>query len=480
MLNYKKLGNNDEEWKEEPTQNEHSEVLTQLAELYNENNQPKKFIPIALKSFLCLIAFNSGIPYIEPAKRFANNLILGYFFGFSVYLSIGSSTVWAVEKFSTYFELIQKTSKENKKPEVVLTITSLFLGAISSTPGALIALRYNSPWILPLSMFHDFSMNAFSFNELFRELYNDRFSYKNQHELLQWRDNLIQGLEYGVIDSNISNLMDEKKVIAEFQQVFASAQPKLDIQNDHPWVFKLGLNLTKNCLGIFLPLSWAIISVYLVYHDINNTLKFNKVAAIITALLTTLPTYFLEYFFAKSLTAKSYIFIANKFYGINNTNPVINFHPKLMTAFLMLTVTLVSCVFSLRAQVIMDLFKAGSIRNTLLILVSVASFIIKTSATIDNFFKIGNMVLARFTSQDIFNRQLLLEKCQIILRIAEPKAIEMLRPVFPEIKQPNRYENISNGFFKRVRHYKKIATSQLELTTTASNASHSVIAEIKT
>jgi len=413
---------------------EASLVLEQFTNLYNVRNQSpskwNKWCIRPLKGFLYLLALNSGVPFIAPAAKFATDKTLKFFFGASIYIGIGSISIWSLRNFFTYFNLISNVSSASKYSEIAILVGSLVAGTLSVLPGVFIALKYNPLWIIPLSVFYDITTNTISYNEIFRQLYNDKFCYRGQQELRDHKDRLIKCLQYGIDNNNCpESTLDQEFIVQELKHTIINANIKLQVHDLHPAVFKTGLNISKYSMGILLPLSWAIVSVCLVYSDIRKYLDFGIFSSGLIAGLTTIPSYFLEYLFGKSLVASFYSYMANLIYGVKTINPLFNYYPKATLISLITAMILLSCSFAGRAQVITDLFDEGSFRNFMLMSVSIGTILFKLSAAINNVFSIGGALLARYTNNYIFTRQVLFDKIKIILSTTKPTTIHALLPI---------------------------------------------------
>ena len=250
--------------KEMDDQNESSEILAQIVLVYEKNkslcskNEPC-FLP--LKGGLYLMAVNAGIPFFIPATKFAgNNAVLGGFFGTSIYVAIGSISVWSVRNLLSYVALVRTTSQESKCSEIMLATSSLALGVFSAVPGVLVSLRYNPAWMIVFSSFFDITTNTVSFNQFLRQIYIDKYSYRNAKEVRSKRDHFIANMRSGVSNRRlISSDVTQKMVLDELRMAIEVARPKLQIQARHPIVFKQGLEGSKQLVGILLPISWGLV-----------------------------------------------------------------------------------------------------------------------------------------------------------------------------------------------------------------------------
>lgn len=406
-------------------QNESSEVLAQIALFYEQNKSlyPKnECIYLLLKGGLYLVAFNAGIPFFIPASKFAgNNAVLGGVFGVSIYVAIGSISIWSVRNLLNYVALIRSTSQESICSESILAACSLGLGGGSAIPGVLISLRYNPGWMIVFSSFFDITTNTVSFNKLLRQLYIDKYSYSNTKEVRHKRDHLIENLHSGVSDkefteSNITQII----VLNELKQATEVASPKLQIQARNPAVFKYGLEISKQIVGILLPISWELFSIYLVYSDMHQKLHYNKVGSAFTAVFSTGPTYYLEYLFCKSLVSSLYCFAANKAFRVDKNPSILDYYPGTTISILFFATCLITFSFAGRAQVVLDVLAPGRLRDVALISVSTGTVVFKLSAAVANIFECGNILLS---THPVFARQLLFDTAEIVLASAKPKVV---------------------------------------------------------
>lgn len=424
--------------KEVDDQNESSEILAQIVLVYEKNKLAcsKNELPfLPLKGVLYLMAANAGIPFFIPATKFAgNDAVLGGVFGTSIYVAIGSISVWSVRNLLNYIALVLTTSRESRCSEVILTMSSLALGVFSAVPGVLVSLRYNPAWMIIFSSFFDITTNTVSFNQLLRQLYIDKYSYRNTKEVRNKRDQFIANLHSGVSDSEpISSNITQKMVLDELRMAVEVAKPTLQIHARHPMVYKYGREGSKQMIGILLPISWGVVSIYLVYSDMRKKLHYNMICSALTAVLATGPSYYLEYLFCKSLTDSLYRFIANWAFGVRGNASILNYYPIPTIGMLLFFTGLISFSFAGRAQVVSDLFVEGELLEFMLIAVSFGTVVFKLSAAVANTFDCGTILSSALSTHPVFARKLLLSTAEVVLTAAKPNATnQLLRLVYPE------------------------------------------------
>lgn len=413
------------------------DILTQLAHLYTstfENNKNQSWQLTVLKGGTYLLAINAGLPYVKPATQFTSNKISSIFFGASVYIAIGSVSVWSVRSFINYLDLIKNTTSNNKYSELIITASSLTLGIFSALPGALVTLRYNPLWMLPLSLFFDISTNSASLNQFFRKIYIDQFLYQKNHEAWIARNNLIEHLQYGVNHDLAILHPNNQTIIDELNHAIFISNPKLKIKNSRALFSKQTLSFSKNILSLLIPLPWEITCIYLVYNDTRNILKINAYCAGFIAIIATFPAFFLEYLFAVGTISSGYDLVANKISGVDISNPVFNTYPQTTITLLAFSLCLVSGSFTSRAQIILDLLDQNALRETLLYMVCFGTIIFKMSATIANILEMENDALAYFSSDPVYKRRILFNKYQTILETSHPSTINALLPMLNSLE----------------------------------------------
>ena len=412
-----------------PHNTQSSEILARLTAQYRSTflpETPEHWGITLFKGSIYLIAINAGLPYVSPAMQFTSNVMLSYFFGASVYIAIGSVSVWSVRNYMTYLQLLDNTSTDNKSTEWAITIGSIAVGIISALPGALVTLKYNPLWMLPLSLFFDISTNTASLNQFFRKMYIDQYLYKGKEDIYKAREQLIEKLHYGLSDNIPVSTPTNQTILDEFNHAITIADPKLKKKNDLPLLSSQTLYFVKNLLGFLLPLSWEIICIYLVYSDMQIVLNLNSYLAGFIALTTTFPAFFLEYLFATAILTALYEVISNHIFGVQSTNPAFNANPQITITILAIALCLVAGAFTSRAQIILDLLPQSGLREALLYLVCIGTIIFKMSATSMNLLEIENNVAAQVSSNSIYNRKLLFNKFQMVLETSKPETVGSL------------------------------------------------------
>ncbi len=413
------------------------EILDHLVTLYSSVDQERcnKITRTSfLKALLYLVAINAGLPFFAPAKKFAgDDETLGIFYGVSIYLCIGSISVWAVSNYLTNINLINKTSKTNGLVQSICAASAFILAVCSALPGALISMRYNPLWILGFSIFFDVASGSISFYEMCLELYNDRYAYKNKKSLRDSRNQLIRKLPYGI--SNIDaphGLKSKEWVISDIKRALALATPKLRNQQTRTKSFNCFYQIMKPILYVSLPLSWACIAAYLVYNAMQDKLKLSEAPSGFIALATTVPSYYLELLFANKLIDILYTSTINNIFDINKPNPLMTHYPTQTKCWLIFTSALACFSFAGRAQVVKDLLSPSSFRDFLITSVSIGTVFFKISAMVENIFGIGTTFAAQHSSEYVFKRQIVFNRFRTMLRICEPREIEALLPLIDE------------------------------------------------
>ncbi len=405
-------------------------VFRQLQTIYNQTIKPHQspwYVDLS-KGVCYLLSVNAGVPYIIPAYQFASNPYLGVAYGISIYVALGSVSVWSVRNFFDYIGLIRSNPKTNRAPELVITLSSIILGVGSAVPGALITLRYNSPWMLPFSLFLDISTNSASFNILFRQIYNDIIRYRKLPHLREQRDLILAFLEYGVHKSAFSEtpltLENLEPIIMEFYNAGVQFLPTYRIRQAHPKIFFYGLHSSSKVLGFLLPLSWEVVTTYLTYEGMIKNFSIPRFFSGLIGLITTLPTYFLEFLFSTTLVSTIYTFITNKLYGINNLNPAFINHPKTTLVFLFIAYAFTILAFSGRSKVVIDLFSDPTLQHAILGWVISGAIISKFFAITGNVIDIQNRFMALRLNGNDYIRQALFEKYRIVLNTLPPAYVQ--------------------------------------------------------
>lgn len=410
-----------------PTDNDPQDLINRFTSLYQaafQGGQSEHKGILFFKGMMYLVAFNAGIPYVKPATQLSSNETLSYFLGASVYIAIGSVCVRSILNFMSYLGLMSQTT--DQRSERVITISSVGLGMVSALPGALVTLKYNPLWVLPLSLFFDISTNASSYNELFRQFYYDRFLYRHKQPLIRARDRLIAQLHDGVGQELATLNPDEQAVMNELKLVVSRANLNEEVRRRHPWVFGHGLYLSEHILGLLFPLSWEIVCIYFVYEEMQKYLSMHAVFAGLIAVVTTFPAFYLEYLFSKLIIASTYRLIANKWYGVQTTYPAFAAYPKATILLVMISGGLVSGAFASRAEIILDTLDSNLFRLVLLCSVCIGAMLFKISAAVSNVLDIENRLLARFSSQQGFSYQILFNTFGIVLKTAPPERVNTL------------------------------------------------------
>ncbi len=420
---------------------EFSEILTRLAAEYRSTfvyETPDHWGITLLKGGIYLIAINAGLPYVLPAMRFTSNATLSYFLGASVYIAIGSVSVWSVRNYMTYWQLIDNSTNENKSIELAITISSVAVGVLSALPGALVTLKYNPLWMLPLSLFFDISTNTASLNQFFRKIYIDQHLYKEKQDVYRARELLIEKLYYGLSDRAVVSTPINQTIIDEFKQAIAIANPKLKRKNALSLPSDQTIYIIKNALGFLLPLSWEIICIYLVYSDMQNLLNLNSFLAGFIAVTTTFPAFFLEYLFAVAVLTALYELTCNYLADVQSSSPAFNANPQITITTVAIGLCLVSGAFTSRAQIILDLLAQSGLRDILLCLVCIGTIIFKMSATSMNLLDMENDVAAQVFSDPVYKRKLLFNKFQLVLETSKPETVCSLLPLLENHEEPEQ------------------------------------------
>lgn len=422
-----------------PQANQSIEILTRLTAQYRatfEQQAPEHWGVSLLKGGIYLIAVNAGLPYVLPAMLFTSNVALSYCLGASVYVAIGSVSVWSVRNYMAYLQLLDRSTAE-RSTEWGITIGAVILGVISALPGALVTLKYNPLWMLPISLFFDISTNTASLNQFFRKLYINQYLYSGKKELYKARELLIERLQYGLNDDAVVSNPTTQTIIKEMNHAIAIAHPKLKKKNTSPLLSNQTLYFVKNVVGLLLPLSWEIICIYLVYSDMTKLLSLNNYVAGFIALSTTFPAFFLEYQFAVAILSALYDLSSNLLSGVQSTNPALNANPKTTITLVVIGLCLVSGAFTSRAQIILDLLAQSALRDALLYLVCVGTSIFKMSATSMNLLDVENDVAAGLFSNPIYKRKLLFNKFEMVLETSKPATIAALIPLLDNPAEPD-------------------------------------------
>lgn len=394
-----------------------------LTVIYRTTIQPSGTVSwhmMAFEGVLYGIALNTGIPYIRPAMAFSENQLLGRFLGASVYIAIGSVCIRTLANFIAYWRTVQP-SFSHGKVEWGLMFSAICLGMVAAVPGACVTLKYNSRWVLPLSLFYDITTCTASYNALFRQLYHDRWVYHGKRPLLEKRNLFLLQLQLGLYTGPWDDSIEP--LLSTLQQARAIAIPKMLIRSKHPWVYQHGLRLNQILFGIGLPLAWEIICLYLVYQDMKSVLGIGNVLSGILACVTTFPAFFLEYQFAKSIVGAVYLFVMDSIYRIQTPHPLWMNHPRKTCVGIGLATVLMGGSFTSRAQIIMDLLNATNQREILLIAVCIGTVIFKLSAALQNVLAIGLALCTRYDTDPLYRRYRLFQQHQMLVSTATPAEI---------------------------------------------------------
>lgn len=297
---------------------EHSRLITHLNSLLTgqmRNTTSKRFHLLNLISFgsVIIIGSVSGIPYFTPAKNFAEGSPIGYLYGSSIVISLGTLATWSLLDLIHYQ---QQTANYREKDglciKISYTASSLLAGILTAIPGAYIGFKYNSdsPAYSVMAGLYDFITNSASFNRAFRKMgHSCQQTGKGPHRLNKLI-NLLVSRFHSALEVFLNLPEGEQQRILNNYNIllFAGEDSKLLIKdflyellhlNDALLLKRLQKNSCINysqqgmiVLGLALPLAWSYTSFIIMYHLSERFI--GSTGAGFIAAFTIMPTSLLE------------------------------------------------------------------------------------------------------------------------------------------------------------------------------------------